>query len=136
MSKITATRIDNDEQRLQILPHHFDADYLRVELSLYDKLSQLSEDYQGGYWHMYRLSNGAMYMAPAIVDKKLRVVVDTNFYKGEVSADAAGIITCLFVFNGLCWDHPDRDDYIELFYSLREFAADHPEAQEIFRAID
>ncbi len=34
MSKITATRIDNDDQRLPALPAHFGADFLRVEMAM------------------------------------------------------------------------------------------------------
>ena len=137
MSKITATRIDNDDQRLQVLPAHFGADFLRVEMALYDHLQKMApEDYNGGYWFMYQLSNGAMYLAPAITDRKLRLTVDTNGYSGEVSGDAAGLITCLFVFNALCWKYPQHQDYVDLFYKLRDFAFDHPEAEEIIAAID
>lgn len=137
MTKIAATRIDNDDQRLQVLPAHFGADFLRVEMALYDHLQKMApEDYNGGYWFMYQLSNGGMYLAPAITDRKLRLTVDTNGYSGEVSGDAAGLITCLFVFNALCWKYPQRQDYVDLFYKLRDFAFDHPEAEEIIAAID
>jgi len=136
MSKITATRIDNDEQRLEILPTFFGADFLRVEMALYSHLQKMCEEYNGAYWYMYKLSNGAMYLAPAIENRKLRLTVDTNGYSGEVSGDAAGLITCLFVFNALCWKYPQRQDYVDLFYKLRDFAFDHPEAEEIIAAID
>ncbi|QIQ65865.1 hypothetical protein 38_00074 [Pseudomonas phage Epa38] len=106
MSKITAARIDNDEQRLEILPTFFGADFLRVEMALYSHLQKMCEEYNGAYWYMYKLSNGAMYLAPAIENRKLRLTVDTNGYSGEVSGDAAGLITCLFVFNALCWKYP------------------------------
>ena len=137
MTKITATRIDNEEQRLEILPAFFDADFLQVEMALYSHLQKMCrEDYNGAYWHMYMLSNGAMYMAPAIENRKLRLTVDTNGYSGEVSGDAAGLITCLFVFNALCWKYPQREDFVDLFYKLCDFAFDHPEAEEIIAAVD
>lgn len=135
--KITATRIDSDDRRLEILPARFGADFLRVEMALYDILQKIApEDYRGGYWYMYELSNGAMYLAPAIEDRKLRLSVNTNGYSGEMSGDAAGLVACLFVFNSLCWTYPDNDNYHDLFYSLRDFACDHPEAAEILGAID
>lgn len=138
MSKTTRTRIDNDDQRLNLLPAYFGADFLRVEMAVYDKLQELApKDYNGGFWYMYELSNGGMYFAPAIEDRKLHLSVATNFYSGEVSGDAAGLIACLFVFNYLCWEYPESKKYNDLFYALRDYAfSHHPEAQEIIGAID
>lgn len=138
MSKITRTRIDQDDQRLELLPAYFGGHFLRVEMAVYDKLQKMApEDYNGGYWYMYELSNGAMYFAPAIEDRKLRLSVDTNGWSGEVSADAAGLISCLFVFNALCWTFPDSKKFNDLFYALRDYAIDvHPESAEIIGAID
>lgn len=138
MTKITATRIDNEEQRLEILPAYFGGHFLLVEMAVYDKLQKMApEDYRGGYWHMYELSNGAMYLAPAIDDRKLRLSVDTNGWSGEVSGDAAGLIACLFVFNALCWAVPNSKKFNDLFYALRDYALDvHPESAEIIAAID
>lgn len=139
MSKkaLTRARVDSDDRRANFLFPHFGQDFLRVELALYDRLQQLSpEDYRGALWHMYEVSNGAVYLAPAITERKLRLSVDTNGYSGVVSGDAAGIIACLFVFNSLCWEYPDNEHHHNLFYALREYACRHAEAEEILRAID
>ena len=36
----------------------------RVEPYVYNTSGRLSAEYHGGYWHMYRIENGAFYMAP------------------------------------------------------------------------
>ena len=43
----------------------------------------------------------------------------------------------MFAFNQLAnTQGPEQERFIELFYQLRDFAASHQEAREIFRAID
>ncbi len=37
---------------------------LRGEISVYNWLDRLSQEYSGGYWHYYEIPNG-FYMAPA-----------------------------------------------------------------------
>lgn len=133
--KITATLV-NDYERMNFMPTHFGNLFLHVEYAIFDKLSEMSKDYNGGYWNMYRLSNGGIYLAPNIINLKLRLSVATNGYSGEVSADAAGLITCMFVFNALCWQFPERQDFNDLYYALRDFAFDHEEACEIIQAVD
>jgi len=58
-----------------------------------------------------------------------------NGFKGEVSADAAGIIACLMAFSHLSFQTGD-DRIIEAFHNLREFVSTHREARLIFLAID
>jgi hypothetical protein len=65
----------------------------------------------------------------------MRLQCAGNGFDGEMSADAAGIVACLFAFNALVWK--TRDERFEhLFYCLREFASDHAEAHAICAAID
>lgn len=63
-----------------------------------------------------------------------------NFYKGRVSPDAMGLILTLYVLNGMLWSGalPERTQrYVHnAFYLLRDLAAEHPEATEIYGAID
>ena len=54
---------------------------------------------------------------------------------GEVSAEAAGIIATLFALAHLSFRH-EVDQLAEAYMRLYEFAGDHPEAGEIFKAID
>jgi hypothetical protein len=73
-------------------------------------------------------------MAP--VGGPFRVSVDTNGYKGEMSADAAGITVCLFAYSHLSFRYSENDAFADHFHLLREFAAEHAEASAIFAAID
>jgi hypothetical protein len=85
-----------DNHRLTFLPSYFGPRLMmRGEALVYAWLRRLSEDYDGGYWNYYTLTNGGFYMAPK-PDKRLRVEVDGNGFSGEMSADAAGIVATLF----------------------------------------
>jgi hypothetical protein len=121
-------------RRMQIFPEYFGRHMLTAEAMVYQTLGSLCQDYAGGYWDFYELSNGGFYMAPS-TDKRMRLQCAGNGFDAEMSADAAGIVACLFAFNGLVWR--TRDVRFErLFYSLREFASDHAEACAISAAID
>src|ERR1700688_1442010 len=39
---------------------------LRVEDAVYRVMRDLAQEYRGGYWHFYELSNGGLYMAPQL----------------------------------------------------------------------
>jgi hypothetical protein len=119
---------------LDMLPRYFGQFMIRAEATIYFQLSQLSVDYQGGYWEFYQLSNGGFYMAPSDPER-LRLYVAGNDFDGELSADAAGIVACLFGFNRLCWETRDKH-FVELEDYLKDYAKTHPEAEFIFRAID
>lgn len=105
---------------------------------MYGWLSRLSEDYNGGFWNYYTLTNGGFYMAPA-TDKALRLVVAGNWFEGELSADAAGIVATLFALGQIAAEiqgTAEADALIDRYHFLRDFAAEHVEAGLIFRAID
>lgn len=106
-----------------------------LRTAVFRKLNEMSEEYTGGRWILVKTSNDAFYIYPEGYEK-LHLSVSTNFYEGDMSAEAAGIVSCLFVFNMACWEFPDNDKFHSLFYALRAFAAEHEEAGEIFGAID
>ena len=68
-------------------------------------------------------------------DKRFRIFRETNGYVGEVSAEAAGIIATLFALSHLSFRH-EADQLSDAYMRLYEFAGDHPEAGEIYKAID
>ncbi|HAU3562013.1 TPA: antirestriction protein, partial [Legionella pneumophila] len=74
------------------------------------------------------------YLAPDM-DEPLPIYVEGNGYDGEVSADAAGIITTLCVLNQLCWK-TKSDKTIQQYYLLRDYIEYHKEAADIYAAID
>lgn len=131
--KITAQRVP-EHARMDCLPKHFGAQLIWVvEQSVYNQLADLAPAYSGGYWHYYELSNGGFYMAPDI--EPLRVCVAGNGFDGCVSADAAGIIACLFAFSHIACAR-DSAVLADHYHWLRDFAAEHAEASRILGAID
>lgn len=132
-TKIKAVAV-NDNQRLSFLPKYFGRRMIVAEHGIYNTLSKLCASYSGAFWNFYELSNDGFYMAPCL-NEKLNMFVESNGYEGTLSADAAGIVSSLYVINQLCW-LDELDGMINHYYSLRDFAAEHIEADEIFAAID
>lgn len=132
-TKIQAVVV-SENQRLSFLPKYFGNHMFAAEQGIYNTLSKLCASYHGAYWNYYKLSNGGFYLAPSL-DKNLDMVVDSNGYSGTLSADAAGVIVSLYVINHLCWLE-ESEPLINRYYLLRDYAAEHTEADEIFSAID
>lgn len=129
---IKSELIADEAERLKILPALFGAACTDFESSVYAWLRYLS-DYNGGYWNFYRLDNGGFFMAPQ-TDKTFELVCP-NYFNGELNADAAGIVACLYTFSNMSFD--ERHAHLaEFFHRLRDYAAEHPDSELIFRAID
>jgi antirestriction protein len=107
---------------------------MRFETAVFDWMHRVAADYRGGVWQFYELSNGGFYMAPD--HGSYRLCVDGNGYEGVMSADAAGITTCLFAYSHLSFNDPKRELFAERFHQLREYALQHEEAAGILGAID
>ncbi len=73
-------------------------------------------------------------MAPT-QDTPFKVVVDTNGFEGQMSADAAGITACLFALSHLSFQI-QHESIANHFHQLRDFALEHAEASVILAAID
>jgi hypothetical protein len=116
-----------------VLPKHFDRHMLTVERRIYDFMSQFASAYSGGCWRFVELGNGGFYMIPP--DEAYEIRIDSNGFRGCMSADAAGITICLMAFSHLSFEHT-TDIFARHFHWLRDFAWDHPEAGVIFQAID
>lgn len=127
----------NDDQRLivpaQIFGHHFGA---RIEPDVFAMASRLSPDYDGGYWEFYRTQKGAFFMAPS-VDRRF-LVCSNNGYEGVMSAEALGLTACLYVYSLMTFTQVGHllDVCADQFHLLRDYAIRHPEASEVFQAID
>lgn len=123
-----------DAERLSALPKYFKSHMMEVEGSIYHLMSRFCQEYDGGYWNFYRLNNGGFYMA---CDDNLsfKITVPSNYFEKTVSADAAGIIVCLYAYNLLCCKH-ESDLLIDHYYKLLDYARTHQDASLIFRAID
>ena len=120
--------------RMGTLPRHFGEHMLTVEDWAFDLMREYCPDYSGGFWQFYELSNGGFYMVPQL--DRVRLYVPSNGYRGEMTADAAGITVCLFVFSHLSFQFRQTGVFARHFQWLRDFALGHAEAGKIFAAID
>ena len=126
-----------EADRLKFLPLKFGRAFMRAEALVYAWMRKLSPDYAGGFWDFFTLDNGGFYLAPDVQDK-LRVQCDGNWFDGEMSADAAGIVASLFAVGQLVHELQgvEREKLCDAYYHLRAYASEHPESELIMRAID
>ena len=126
-----------EDQRLSIPAELFGAHFpLAIEPVVYGITERMAKDYHGGYWLMYTLDNSGFYMAPD-GDQVYQVSCD-NYWQGELSADALGIVSSLYAYSHLSFSR-DMDfarACAQHYHWLREFMFTHPEVGSILRAID
>ena len=92
---LSVARLVPDGERMNFLPKAFGSRLmLRGEISVYNWLDRLSQEYSGGFWHYYEIPNG-FYMAPADYET-LHIVWPMNWCDRTMSADAAGIVATLY----------------------------------------
>ncbi|BCA97242.1 hypothetical protein TUM19329_36030 (plasmid) [Legionella antarctica] len=128
------SQLVSDEQRLAFLPKHLNKEYLSFESSVYRVMDTICGNYNGGYWDFFELGNNGFYMAPHS-SESFTIFVHGNGYEGSVSCDAAGIIATTYALNNLAW-LTESEELIDKYYSLLDFARQHPEFRQIFAAID
>ncbi len=117
-----------DKDMLKSILKKFGKYAFQVEGYIFNQFRALCPEYDGGSWDFYEVSNGGWFMAPR--DKEnYTLMCAGNRYTGTVSAEAAGIIVCLYVYGNIL---QDADKY----WDLREYAYQHPEVAEILAAID
>lgn len=121
---VTARKVAVNE-RMKVMPTLFGTRFMQVEQSVYRLMEQFYPDYRGGYWEYYTLSNSSFYMVPRREDK-LHLYWPGNGFEGEVGADAAGIIACLFVYSALSFQ--GCEDCSDMYHRLLDYADMHPEA--------
>lgn len=109
---------------------------MAIEPTIYNITDSIAEEYNGGYWNFYELSNGGFYMSPNS-DKPFRVSCENGF-EGELSADALGITVCLYAYSLLSFSNKPGLSEIcaDQYHWLREYMLDHPEAGAILAAVD
>ena len=125
-----------DERRPEFLPTLFSLRHLIIaENTVYAMMDRLSpSDYGGGHWNFYEERGQPLFLAPTS-KPRFRIAGEITCFEGEVSAEAAGIIATLFALSHLSFRH-EADQLSEAYMRLYEFTGDHPEAGEIFKAID
>ena len=133
MKKITKT-LYPEHKRLEYLPRFLGKHFLRYENAIYDHMRKSSVDYNGGYWDYYTLSNGGFYMGLS-QSEPLKMECVSNYFEGEMSADAASIGVNLVILNAFAWQ-VNAEKYGAAFHSLRDYALEHAEAAKILGFID
>lgn len=129
-----------DEQHVVFWPRHFGSipQWIILEPTVFAWMDRFCEDYSGGIWQFYTLSNGGAFMAPVVGadnDEKWRLFNAMNCNGAEMSAAAAGLAACLIAYS----HHACRtecDAMTEHYYLLRDYALVHPECNAIMHIID
>jgi len=125
-----------EDQRMAITEELFGTAFpLQLEPVVYGITDRMANEYTGGYWNFYTLSNGSFYMAPA--EDSVFHVKCQNMFEGDLSADALGITACLYAYSNLSFSLSDiAREYARHYHLLREYMVGHPEVREILGAID
>ena len=133
-NEITATTVV-EEARSAFMFDHFGPAFMFVENGVYVTLGKICTDYLGGYWQFVELSNGGGYMRLDTPKPTLHLACE-NYYEGDLSPDAASIVACLYAINSAVLTRPNDENLYKHYYWLRDYAAQHVEAESIFSAID
>lgn len=134
---ITACKVPEAERYL-FLPEFYPGLYMAAESLTYLVAKRYISGYCGAYWNFFKLSNGAYFMAPD-EPEPVRVVVTDNYTDETMSAEAAGIVTTLYVLCQLTaaqLKDGDRERYVDLWHKLRDYACQHHDREAILKAID
>jgi len=135
-SPITRQQVGNN-QRISHTADIFGVNFpLHIEPFIYSITGCMAQEYRGGYWEFYSLSNGGFYMAPK--SGAISIVICDNGYSGVLSADALGITACLYAYSHFSFSGAEEfaKTCAQQYHWLREYMLDHTEAGSIFRAID
>ncbi|MFI0416191.1 MAG: antirestriction protein [Candidatus Thiodiazotropha sp.] len=130
---ITKTLI-RDTERLKFLPDNIGSSFLKFEMLVYGFMENFCDQYQGGYWNFYALSNNGLFMSLES-EKCCHIVNPVNYFDDTMTAEAASIGVNIFALNALV-ESRQSDRLITLYYALRDYAAEHGEAEKIFQFID
>lgn len=108
---------------------------LKLEPTVFQFAEHLAENYDYGYWQFYTLSNSGFYMA--LRSDTIYNVSCDNGFEGQMTADALGIVACLYAYSNLSFGDGEFAVICANHYHwLREYAMDHAEVRSILRAID
>ena len=137
MKTIVTRDLVPENQRMAITELLFSMRFpLELEPIIYNFTERLSEDYKGGYWDFYTLSNGGFYLS--LADDRTYHVVSDNFFEGVLSSDGLSIAACLYAYSHLSFISTASfsDTYADMYHKLLEHAMYHVEAKFILQVID
>ena len=125
----------NGSRRNTFLPKLVGPAFIQFEGYVYSWMARLSRDYDGGFWNFYTVDKEPCFIAPD-TDQTFHIQWSDNYFDERVSAEAAGIIACIFALGTLFNQYPHLDILMERRDRLIDYAQTHPEASLILRAID
>lgn len=133
---ITHKKVSDDKRikiTSQLFGHHFP---FHLEPAIYTFARCLCSQYDGAYWNFYLLSNGGFYMAPN-TNESFKVCCE-NGYEDELTADAFGIVVCLYAYSHLSFNTQKvfAKKCVKHYHFLRDFMLVNVEASKIIAAID
>ncbi|CDM88709.1 antirestriction protein [Xenorhabdus bovienii] len=117
----------------EIFPHTSSLELTLLEHTFIKAAAVLCDDDRCDQWQYRKVSGTIAYIVPVRPDSS-GVRVETTDFKGEVSADAFGLMVTLSVLEYLA-ALMKLDGYAERFCDLREYALQHPHASCIRAAL-
>lgn len=129
---VTASLVP-EHRRMSCVFRYFGRFSVEVEQYTQATMRESCEAYTGGVWDYYELSNGGFYMAPNGADTYS--VSRTNYFEGELSAEAVGIMTTLAGLM-ITWGRYEVDMLGLRYESLIDYARSHAEWSLIRAALD
>jgi hypothetical protein len=141
----TVTRkLIEGEERMLVVEKLFGIHFpFMIEPFIYSVAEKMTRGaYDGGFWLFYTLHHcdwqtPGFFMAPPS-DQVYQVTCD-NFWEGELSADALGIVCTLYCYSHLSFSRDERFGRIcaDHYHRLRGYMMlEHEEVAAILRAID
>lgn len=130
---ITRTLVE-EKDRLNFLPKYLKSEFFVFEGMVYQFMDWFCENYNGGFWDFYELSNGGMYMSYT-GEEPLKVRNDLNHFNDTMSPDAASIAINVFALYALI-ERNESDYYSSLYRKLRDYGMEHEEADKIYWLLD
>lgn len=147
LGQLITQQVDDSEKE-RFFPGMYGKYYMLAQDYLYFWMRQHTRNWSGGYWrfhHVMAAGTDAVlsgYVFP-LTEEGITVQISSNYYQGEMTAQAVGITAMLFAFNHVAWiayennaDDPIIHSLNEKYVCLKNFALTLPEAVQIFRAID
>ena len=136
MTKSITSSVVPESQRMAVVDKLFGIQYVLVlEPAVFRFAETLASKYKGAYWTFHTLDNDGFYMAPRS-DTTFAVCCENGF-EGKLSADALGIVSCLYAFSALSFgDGSFAETCAVKYHLLREFAFQQADARAILRATD
>jgi Antirestriction protein len=130
---IIATLVTDANERLGCLPAIAGAHCVVLESAVYDFMRDLCPQYDDGFWHFYRLSNGGFYMAPDSGD--MFKLSSPNGFVHDVSADTAGVVACGFAYSHMSFRR-DGQRFARAYHQLAAYIWQRPDVDVIQAALD